>query len=440
MTADPERALREALRGTPLERRLAITAAPFLERRAKDLAALEISAPIARGLARLLGSSAEASRYLALRRELLPRLATADASTLERRTRELAKAAPAASEGSLEELLDAIRLFRRDETLFAACLDLGGVVSFAETSTFLSALAEALVQRTLDATRVAREEAAVQTLCVLGMGKLAGRELTYHSDLDLIFLYDGRPEAIHSVSRRVQRLIHYLATPTETGTTYAVDARLRPSGRQGMLVTSLDAFARYQLEQAQVWEHLALMRGRAIAGPLERAAPLLRGLQGELRGRRIRPWAEIGRLRRRIVAERARDAPGLVAFKTGAGGLTDAILLAAGAQLEKGAQPTVPEIPSVAGMLSGAVGRPAAEPLLRAYGFLRLLEARTRWVAGRAAEELRTSPETLGIVAELVRPGLEPAELLDRTARARTCIREACERVIAANTISALVS
>jgi glutamate-ammonia-ligase adenylyltransferase len=110
---------------------------------------------------------------------------------------------------------------------------------------------------------------------VIGMGKIAGREFTYHSDLDLIFLYEGGPEEIARTSRIGQRLISYLSTMTGAGVAYAVDTRLRPSGQQGMLVTSYQGFDQYQCEQAKTWEHLALLRARAIAGDVETAQKLL---------------------------------------------------------------------------------------------------------------------------------------------------------------------
>jgi glutamate-ammonia-ligase adenylyltransferase len=69
-------------------------------------------------------------------------------------------------------------------------------------------------------------------------------------------------------NRLVRRLIHFLGTRTRTGQLYEVDTRLRPSGRKGLLVTSLDAFERYQTENAWTWEHQALLRARAVAGTM----------------------------------------------------------------------------------------------------------------------------------------------------------------------------
>ena len=112
---------------------------------------------------------------------------------------------------------------------------------------------------------------------MIGYGKLGGLELGYGSDLDLVFLHDsrgaqqetdGKPPLDNErfFSRLVQRLIHFLSIQTSSGRLYDVDTRLRPSGRAGLLVTSLDGFYRYQTQDAWVWEHQALLRSRALAG------------------------------------------------------------------------------------------------------------------------------------------------------------------------------
>jgi glutamate-ammonia-ligase adenylyltransferase len=418
--------------------RLPLLAGLFLERRASELAELEFSPPLLRGLARVLGSNGEAARYLAVRPEILTRLAGADPSALERREPELRAAAPDPAGSDLEDFLDSLRLFRRDETVFAACLDLAGLPPFEEVSRFLSRVAEVVLDRVLAAAQIHTTGGPEAGISILAMGKLAGREITYSSDLDLIFLFEGDTEATESAARVAQRLIPYLSTPTRAGIAYAVDARLRPSGGQGLLVTSFDAYERYQLEQAKIWEHLALMRGRAVAGDLERAAPFLHRVQDTVRRRRISPWGTVRELRKRIADERTRELGRRVHCKAGAGGLMDINFLAAGAQLERGEANSAPALPSVPTMIEAAPKGPAREGLLEAHRFLRRLGARARWVANRAVEALPTEPEALATIAELVEPGLQPAALLERTQAFRTEVRGAIDRVLEADTITAL--
>ena len=438
MSTAVEIGLQEALEGTCLAERLPLAGSAFLERRSAELAKASLREPAMRGLARVIASSSEMARYLSLRPGFPERLTDADASSLERRGEQLPEAAPDPYGDDLEQFLDESRLFVRDESAFAACLDLAGIVPLEEVSSFLSLLAETMVERALSAAQARTTEGPERGLSVLAMGKLAGRELTYSSDLDLIFLYEGDPDAVVGASRVAQRLIHYLSTPTGAGVAYAVDARLRPSGGQGMLVTSFDAYARYQREQAQVWEHLALLRARAVAGDLERAAPLLSHVHDEVRARRTRPWEEVARLRARIAAERTDKIGQRVAFKTGPGGLIDVDFLAAGGQLERGADRGAPTLPSVPVMLAGAAAGPEVEAVLEAYRSLRVVEARARWVAGRATDVLPTEEEPLAVVAELVESGLGSVELLERTHAARKRVREALERVLAAGTVGAL--
>src|SRR5690606_27283796 len=112
---------------------------------------------------------------------------------------------------------------------------------------------------------------------VIAYGKFGGMELSYRSDLDLVFLHDGHgsdqntdgPKALENSMffvRLVRRVVHFLTTQTHSGALYEVDTRLRPSGRSGLLVTSVEAFERYQEENAWTWEHQALLRARPVAG------------------------------------------------------------------------------------------------------------------------------------------------------------------------------
>ena len=144
--------LRESLSGTPLLARFPTLTVPFLEQRAKDAAAGSLSGPNLRGLARVLASNAEAARYLSHRPALLERIARAGPQELQTRAREL-QHAPLESREDLEGFLDWLRLTRWDDTILAACLDLGGSVRFDETSVFLSILAETCARWALEVPR-----------------------------------------------------------------------------------------------------------------------------------------------------------------------------------------------------------------------------------------------------------------------------------------------
>src|SRR5262249_4741699 len=109
-----------------------------------------------------------------------------------------------------------------------------------------------------------RDEAS---FAIVAYGKLGGKELGYASDLDLIFLYDDPDEhAQEGYSRLAPRFNRWLTGRTAAGVLYDIDLRLRPPGESGLLVSSLDAFRRYQRESAWTWEHQALTRARFAAG------------------------------------------------------------------------------------------------------------------------------------------------------------------------------
>jgi glutamate-ammonia-ligase adenylyltransferase len=114
-------------------------------------------------------------------------------------------------------------------------------------------------------------------ICAVGYGKLGGMELGYSSDLDLVFLHDSHGERQQTSGSRpidnqlffvrlAQRIVHLLTMHSAAGRLYEVDVRLRPSGKGGLLVTNIEAFAEYQRREAWTWEHQALLHARSVAG------------------------------------------------------------------------------------------------------------------------------------------------------------------------------
>jgi glutamate-ammonia-ligase adenylyltransferase len=435
-----ERRLTDALGASPLAEQLRTSAAAFLERRSGDAAARRLDGPALLGLARTLASQPAVAAFLSHRPHFLERVADLTPDSLAQRQRTLADDGAALSSADLEAALDALCLRRREETAFAACVDLADLAPFEAISDFLSVLAETTAQICL---RLAREtlapKDAAERFSVIGMGKIAGREFTHHSDLDLIFLYRGGPDRVDRASRMGQRLIAYLTTMTGAGVAYAVDTRLRPSGQQGMLVTSFEGFERYQSDVAQTWEHLAMLRARPIAGELEDADALLARVRQQIFARSASPWEHLDGLRRRVEAERAREANDAIAIKTGAGGLMDMDFLAGGGLLEAGTS-AFPQLPSVRAMFEACAVDLDAEALLRDYRLLRIAEAQLRWVYDRNVEIIDAADAQLSTAAELVEPGLSTAGLLARIAAARARIRSAYEAVVRAGTIRALAS
>lgn len=188
-----------------------------------------------------------------------------------------------------EEWLNALRDFKHAQVFKIAWAEVHGNLPLMHASDNLSLLAEEILATALARTsqelslrhgipRTAGGDAA--QFAIIAYGKLGGLELSYGSDLDLVFLYDdGRSQGSTDGSkpianqqyftRLVQRLNNTLTAASTSGILYETDTRLRPGGSSGMLISSIESFEEYQQKQAWTWEHQALTRARAICGSAE---------------------------------------------------------------------------------------------------------------------------------------------------------------------------
>jgi glutamate-ammonia-ligase adenylyltransferase len=147
--------------------------------------------------------------------------------------------------------------------------DLSGVLTVERLADHLSDLADVMLQITLELcwTHLHRRHVEEPRFAIIGYGKLGGKELGYASDLDIIFLYDDQhAQAQQNYARLAQRLNLWLTSRTAAGVLFETDLRLRPDGASGLMVSSIEAFRRYQRESAWTWEHQALTRARFCAG------------------------------------------------------------------------------------------------------------------------------------------------------------------------------
>jgi glutamate-ammonia-ligase adenylyltransferase len=172
-----------------------------------------------------------------------------------------------------ERLMNLLRDAHHAQVFRLLMADVNGLLSVEALADQLSALADATLDLSLSTVwRLQRGgSAGPPRLAIVGYGKLGGKELGYASDLDLIFVYDDPdPDAAAIDAQLARRLVSWLSTPTSSGVLFDVDLRLRPNGNAGLLVSSLEAFTRYQLNAdghgAWAWEHQALTRARACAG------------------------------------------------------------------------------------------------------------------------------------------------------------------------------
>ena len=171
--------------------------------------------------------------------------------------------------GDAERQLDMLRLVQQEQTFQLLAMDLQGLLPLEKLSDHLSDLADLLLRHVLrlswaTARKRHRDE---PRFAIIAYGKLGGKELSYASDLDLIFLYDDdHPDAQENYARLGQRINTMLSSYTSSGRLYETDLRLRPNGASGLLVSTVEAFAEYQQKQAWMWEHQALTRARFSAG------------------------------------------------------------------------------------------------------------------------------------------------------------------------------
>jgi glutamate-ammonia-ligase adenylyltransferase len=340
--------------------------------------------------------------------------------------------------------------FQDKELLRIGVRDILGKDSLAETTSALSDLAEVIlaqiaglqlepVRRRFGMTSLASGPRAGQParFVVLGLGKLGGREMSYHSDLDLIMLYEGdgwtlpppgasrferfeSTEHFHYFTELGQRIIKATSLLGPHGRLYQVDMRLRPTGKSGSLVTPLAEFERYyNSNQAQLWERQALTRTRVVFGDADFGCEVMAAVETAAYGV---PWQpamvdEIATMRERVQASGSdRD------LKRGFGGIIDVEFLVQLFRLKYGRDISALrttntweglEVCRTAGLLDVEV----FSRLWSSYEFLRLVESRLRIVHNRSLDELPDKPEDLEKLAR--RLGFDQAPAAHESASQR---------------------
>jgi glutamate-ammonia-ligase adenylyltransferase len=355
-----------------------------------------------------------------------------------------------------ETRLAALRLFCHRQVVNIGLLDVADTVGRAEVEAGLTGLAEVCIGKALASSRAwlsewRPAEGAVlerSRFAVVGMGKLASGELSYGSDLDLVFLFDvDDPEdllaAQQASTRLAQRLITMLSARTDEGRCYDVDARLRPSGNQGSLVASLRSFERYHSGEAQLWERQALLRARPVAGD----PGLGRAYEAVRRGALARPLpagaaAEVHRVRMRMERELAHETAARQDLKLGRGGILDVESVVQYLQLRHGqGHPELYEVTRTEVQLErlaalGALPPTLAEELAGGWDFLQRLSSRLRLVENRSISDLDARRGDLDAIARSLgyalgeREGAAARALLADTRRHTDDIRRGYRAVL----------
>jgi len=335
-----------------------------------------------------------------------------------------------------EDKLHALRRFRHEEFLRIALNDIQNQTFHEDVSDQLSCLADVCLE---EAMAIARDEVIPRfgipvcqagdgsereaAFAIVALGKLGGRELNYHSDLDIIFLFekDGttRPHAdtqlkrfkpqsnLEYFSRLAQRIISILTLKTSLGHLFQVDTRLRPSGNQGPLVSSLDAFRQYHKTSAQAWERQALAKARPVSGPDYLRLAIEKEID-EVVYHKPLPGnfgEELCRLRNRLENEVAKEDKNRFNIKMGRGGMVDVEFLTQYLQIVHGREH--PEIKGTNTLKAleavheaGFLSPEDYESLSRGYNFLRRLETKLRLIHDQSISELSGEDEYLTRLAK----------------------------------------
>jgi glutamate-ammonia-ligase adenylyltransferase len=247
----------------------------------------------------------------------------------------------------LEYQIEELCIFRQVHTLRVAAADVTGALPLMRVSDHLSDIATTILDQVLELAWNHLVERHGEPRCaldgvscergftVIAYGKLGGLELGYDSDLDLVFLHAGtggftaggkQPiDNAQFFSRLGQRVVHILTAHTAAGFLYETDMRLRPSGGSGPLVSHIDGFKAYQLSDAWVWEHQALVKARAVCGNSKmmtyfekiRRAVLTRPRDKQ----KLRK--EVDQMRQRLRKELLNRRPGIFDLRHAKGGMVD---------------------------------------------------------------------------------------------------------------------
>ncbi len=376
------------------------------------LRALADDPHLVRALASLLGASAFLGEALAGHPDLVDRvvyargLPTADVVRVQL-DEEIAARGP---DPDVDTFGGTLRRATRRVTFEGGLADLAGDMTVRDVAHVLTGLADATLQHAMRYAMRERGGGDLRGLSLVGMGKLGGRELGYGSDLDLLFVYEaavGDDETAERFARIAQRVLRLVGTSHGEGTGYELDTRLRPSGSHGLLVVSLEAFARYQAEQAEAWERQALVKARACAGDADlgervtavaRAAAYERGAPAADRMHHLRM-----RMERELGRERLDRTPGRYDVKVGRGGIVDIEFATQWLQMRHGADPRVrtteTEVALAALDSCGYLDGTVADALREGWRFLRRLEQRLRIAHGTSVTLLEQGAPGLAVLS-----------------------------------------
>jgi len=309
-----------------------------LVRRESYLALMVERVEVHQQLLHLLGAARWPAHYLLLHPGVIDELASPSmlsdrfsASEFQHELEIRRQALKLAGQDDDENLLNLLRRAQHAELFRTLARDIEGRLTVEQVADDLSALADAVLQITVNWVwaRIAKRHCEIPRIAIVGYGKLGGKELGYGSDLDIVFIYQDEHEQAYEIySMFVRKLINWLTVKTAEGDLYEIDTALRPNGSSGLLVSDFDAFFTYQTQRgsntAWTWEHQAMTRARFCTG-LPELADQFENLRKQVISAprdHILLAQEIENMRQRIKASHPVKA-GQFDIKHSAGGMVD---------------------------------------------------------------------------------------------------------------------
>jgi [glutamine synthetase] adenylyltransferase / [glutamine synthetase]-adenylyl-L-tyrosine phosphorylase len=301
-----------------------------------------------------------------------------------------------------QEPVDALRISYRSLLIQLVAADVAGTATFERVSALLSDLAVGVLGSALGiASDAVGERSGEVDLAVIAMGKCGGHELNYVSDVDVVFVAEpGGDEATKAATALATQMMRICSAHTAAGTIWPVDAALRPEGRRGALVRTMDSYRGYYERWAGTWEFQAMLKARPAAGDLTLGRKYVETFRPLVwhAADRDNFVADVQQMRARVI-EHIPDDPARE-IKLGPGGLRDVEFAVQLLQLVHGRTDHTLRSPNTLQALhdlsaGGYVGRDDAATLTDAYRFLRTLEHRLQLIRMRRTHVLPTDPAAL---------------------------------------------
>ena len=279
---------------------------------------------------------------------------------------------------------EALRMIKNEKMLGIFLRQLSGLEQQEQVEQALSVLAEVTLSQAMEI--LAESEPQIKAkVAVFAMGPMAGGEMNFGSDLDLIFLYPDNASALAGhISAFVRKLIRQITARSAAGMLYELDTRLRPYGNAGVLVSSERSFLDYHRAKRDIWERQMMIRCRAIVDPRSLASSSLRKIQASIYQHFDADYLrqEIRKVRA-LVEGKLGGQSNQYDLKRGAGGIMDIDFLVQYMQLLHGHQDETLRTASTRQVLrqlikAGGIAKHNGDCLLFAYDFLKKLENRLR--------------------------------------------------------------